>query len=58
VNAILYGAFVWGRGVLSGPKTAVSGPGGQCLCPTLNNVALFQLPLATAVTLGAASPRR
>ena len=25
VNAILYGAFVWRRGALGGPKTAVSG---------------------------------
>ena len=27
-----------------------------CLCPTLNNVALFRLPLATAVTLGSTGP--
>ena len=31
-------------------------PCPQCLCPTLNNFALFRLPLATAVTLGATGP--
>jgi drug/metabolite transporter (DMT)-like permease len=28
----------------------------RCLAPTFNNIALFRLPLATAVTLGATGP--